>query len=344
MVHPKIMDVINFDVCTACGACVSACPAGAITMGKAAEIRDPDNLELYTHGAAPNVCEGCLTCSRICPVVDGYYEDEFANVRSFLAAKSNIAGQDGGVTSAIARSLLKQGEIDCVVGITKNEKWETELEVFTDPEDVEKAKGTKYTYDSVLSVLRDPFNQYEKIAVIGVPCQAHGARLISENVNDKIVLIIGLLCMESFHHDVMQDKIMPEIMGVNIEDVVKMDFGKGKFWAYTKDGEEHNVPIPKVAPHARNPCHHCNDYTSVFADISVGSVGTPDGWNCVLIRTDAGEKYFKMVESELEFMEDPKPGMGLIEKLAKMKHDNNSEHYREVYEKFSFECEGAPFR
>lgn len=340
MVHPKIMDVIEFDVCTACGACVSACPAGAITMGKAAEIRDPDNLELYSHGAAPNVCEGCLTCSRICPVVDGYLEDEFANVRSFLAAKSNIAGQDGGVTSAIARSLLRQGEIDCVVGITMNEKWETELVVFTNPEDVEKAKGTKYTYDSVLSMLRDPFNQYEKIAVVGVPCQAHGARLISENVNDKIVLIVGLLCMESFYHDVMTEKIIPEIMGVNIEDVKKMDFGKGKFWAYTKDGEEHNVPISKVAPHARNPCHHCNDYTSVFADISVGSVGTPDGWNCVLIRTDAGEKYFKMVESELEFMEDPKPGMGLIEKLAKMKHDNNSEHYLEVCEKFSFDDGG----
>ena len=49
-----------------------------------------------------------------------------------------------------------------------------------------------------------------------------------------------------------------------------------------------------------------------------------------------------MVESELEFMEDPKPGMGLIEKLANMKHDNNTEHYKEVYEKFSFE--GTPFR
>ncbi|NPE30081.1 4Fe-4S binding protein [Methanococcoides sp. SA1] len=341
MVNPKIMDVIKYDVCTACGACVSACPAGAITMGdKAAEIRDPDNLELYTNGAAPNVCEGCLTCSRICPVVDGYFEDEFANVRSFLAAKSNIAGQDGGVTSAIARSLLRQGEIDCVVGITRNEKWETELELFTNAEDVEKAKGTKYTYDSVLSALRDPFNQYEKIAVIGVPCQAHGARLISENVNDKIVLIVGLLCMESFYQEVMTDKIIPEIMGVKAEDVVKMDFGKGKFWAYTKDGEEHNVPIAKVAPHARNPCHHCNDYTSVFADISVGSVGTPDGWNSVLIRTDAGEKYFKMVESELEFMEDPKPGMFLIEKLTKMKHDNNSAHYLEVCEKFSFDDGG----
>ncbi len=339
MVHPKIFDVIEHDVCTACGACASVCPAGAITINKTAEIRDPDNLTLYTAGAAPNVCEGCFTCGRVCPVVDGYAEDELANVKRFFAAKSNIVGQDGGVTSALARALLKKGEIDCVVGIVRNEKWETELVLFTSADDVESAKGTKYTYDSVLSALREPFKQYERIAVIGVPCQAHGARLIEENVNDKIVLIIGLLCMESFYHETMAEEIMPNIMGVNIEDVVKMDFGKGKFWAYTKDGEEHNVPIPKVAPHARNPCHHCCDYTSMSADISVGSVGAPDGWNSVFIRTDVGEKYFSMVEDELEIMEDPKPGMGLVSKLANMKRDGNVEHYLEVCEKFSFdEC------
>ncbi|APH39111.1 F420H2 dehydrogenase subunit FpoF [Methanohalophilus halophilus] len=339
MVHPKILEVIDYDVCTACGACVSACPAGAIVMNKRAEVRDPDNLELYTKGAAPNVCEGCYTCGRICPVVDGYVEDEFANVRSFFGAKSNIEGQDGGVTTAIASKLLELGEVDCFVGITRNDNWETELEVFTDPEQIKRAKGTKYTYDSVLSALKDPFEQYDKIGVIGVPCQAHGARLISENVNDKIVVIIGLLCMESFYHDVMSEKIIKEIMELNPEDVVKFDFAKGKFWAYTKDGESHSVKIPQVGPHARNPCHHCCDYTSVSADISIGSVGAPDGWNSVMIRTDEGEKYFKMAEDELEIMEDPKPGIDLVKKLATMKHNNNSQHYLEVCEKFSFdEC------
>ncbi|MBP2031110.1 coenzyme F420-reducing hydrogenase beta subunit [Methanohalophilus levihalophilus] len=339
MVHPKIAEVIEFDVCTACGACVSSCPAGAITMGKKAEIRDPDNLELFEYGAAPNVCEGCLTCGRLCPVIDGYVEDEFANVRSFFGAKSDVEGQDGGVTAAIVRSLFNKGEIDCVASISRNEKWETEVEVFTKGDDFLRAKGTKYTYDSVLSMLSGPFKEYDRIAVVGVPCQAHGARLISENVNDKIVLNLGLLCMESFYHDTFTEKIIPEIMGLKAEDVVKFDFGKGKFWAYTKDGEEHNVKIAEVAPHARNPCHHCCDYTAVSADISLGSVGTPDGWNSVLIRTEVGEKYFNMVKDELEIMEDPKPGMDLIAKLAGMKHGNNSEHYLEVCEKFSFdEC------
>lgn len=340
MVHPKILEVIEYDVCTACGACAAACPAGAIVVNKRAEVRDPDNLELYEKGAAPNVCEGCFTCGRVCPVVDGYYWDEFANVKSFFGAKSKIAGQDGGVTSHIIKELLRKGEIDCVVGISRNEKWETELVLMTKPEEVDQTTGTKYTYDSVLQALKEPFEKYNRIAVVGVPCQVHGARLISENVNDKIVLIVGLLCMESFYHDTMTEKVIPEVMKLNLEDVVKMDFGKGKFWNYTKDGKEHSVKIAEVAHLARHPCHSCCDYTSEYADISVGSVGTPDGWNCVFIRTDVGQKYFDMVKDTLEIMENPAPpGLDLVKKLAKMKHDNNSGHYLEVCGKFSFdEC------
>lgn len=339
MAHPKILEVIEHDVCTACGACVSACPAGAIFMNKHAEIRDPDNSDYYVKGAAPNVCEGCLTCARLCPVIDGYVEDEFANVKQFFAAKSTIKGQDGGMTSMLAKALLKSGTVDCIVGIVRDDQWGTELILMTKPEDVDRTPGTKYTYDSVLSALRGPFEKYDKIGVIGVPCQAHGARLIVENTNDKIVVILGLLCMESFHHDTMTEKIIPEIMGLKLEDVVKMNFNKGKFWNYTKDGAEHSVKIADVAHYARNPCHHCCDYTAVSADISLGSVGAPEGWNSVFIRTEVGKKIFDLVKDQVEIMEDPKPGLDMVKKLALMKHDNNKKHYLEVCEKFTFdEC------
>jgi len=336
---PKIAEVIEYDICTACGACEAICPIGAVTVKKAAEIRDPNDLSLYEKGAGYLVCEGCLTCSRICPVVDGYIDNELANVRKFFAAKSkdSAGSQDGGVTSGILKTLFKQGKIDCAVGITRNEKWEPEVVLLTSAEDVERTRGTKYTSSPVVAALREAFEKYDRIAVVGVPCQAHSARLIRENVNEKIVLIIGLFCMESFHHDVMLEKIIPEIMKVKTEDVRKMEFTKGKFWVYTNDGEVHSVPIKDVAKYARNPCHHCCDYTSVFADISVGSVGSPDGWNSVFIRTEIGEKYFDMVREEMEIMEDPKPGLELVEKLIAMKRKNNAEHFKEVCKDFSFE-------
>lgn len=336
---PKIEEVIEHDVCAACGTCEAVCPIGAVTLKKAAKIRDPNNLNLYQKGAGYQVCEGCLTCSRICPVVDGFIENELANVRKFFGTKykENIGSQDGGVATGILKTLFKQGKIDCAVGIIRKKKWEPEVILLTSAEDVERTKGTKYTSYPVIVALREAFEKYEKIAVIGVPCQIHSAKLILENVNEKIVLIIGLLCMESFQREVMLEKIIPEIMKVKLEDVRKMEFTKGKFWVYTNDEEVHSVPIKDVAKYARNPCNHSCDYTLVFTDISVGSVGTPDGRNSVFIRTEIGEQYPEIVRDEMVIMEDPKPGLELVEKLIEMERKNNIKHFEQVRKEFSFE-------
>ena len=144
--------------------------------------------------------------------------------------------------------------------------------------------------------------------------------------------------MESLPCDVMLETIIPETLKVKLEDVRKMEFTKGKFWVYTNDGEVHSVPIKELAKYARTPCHYCCDYTSVFADISVGSVGAPDGWDSVFIRTEIGEKYFDMVRKDMEIMEDPKPGLEIVEKFIETKRKNNAKHFAEVCEKFSFKA------
>jgi coenzyme F420-reducing hydrogenase beta subunit len=95
----------------------------AVTVKKAAEIRDPNDLSLYKKGAGYQVCEGCLICSRVCPVVDGFIENELENVHKFFAAKfnGNIGSQDGGVASGIIEIPHKQGKIDCAVGVPRND-------------------------------------------------------------------------------------------------------------------------------------------------------------------------------------------------------------------------------
>ena len=58
---------------------------------------------------------------------------------------------------------------------------------------------------------------------------------------------------------------------------------------------------------------------------STGSVGAPDGWSTVLTRTGAGVDVFSAAVDagliETKPMDDVKPGLGLLEKLAKGKKD-----------------------
>ncbi|ATZ60850.2 MAG: Coenzyme F420 hydrogenase/dehydrogenase, beta subunit C-terminal domain [Methanosarcinales archaeon Met12] len=272
----KIREVIDAGKCTGCGGCVAVCPIDAVMVKEYAVIGDE--------------CTECDVCSMTCPVVDGFPENEFDNVLRVCAGRSDMQGQDGAVVSGILRSLLAGGHIDCAIGVGRDDVWRATPILITDAQDVAKTSGTKYTHAPVLSLVKDAMEKYEKIAIIGVPCQVHSARLLNER---KIVAIIGLFCMSSFTHGLCE---FISSLGVNVCDVHKMDFDRGKFVVYAD--EEHRVPIKDVKEYARPSCKHCRDFSAYHADISVGSVGSPEGWSTMLIRTKNGEKLLDLVELE----------------------------------------------
>lgn len=370
---PKVADVVEYNYCCSCGTCEAVCPMNAPIVR-----RDPvdvtnqkDNyrkMELRTESAYQginplkadtNPCVNCYACERVCPILDGFpTTDEFNNIRSLKAGKSRtLKGQDGAAVSQILKSLLEQGEIDCAIGVVKNDRWSTKIAVFTSPEDVVKAAGTKYTYQPVVATMRDihrayidsaetplishdgymrdeergyidpiknVLKKYKKVALVGVPCQVHAAHLFRENF-DRIELIIGLICMESFSDEIMFSEVIPKVMGVDIRDAVKMNFHKGKF-IVTTTKETKEVPIKDVASMARKGCHYCQDYTSYFADISVGSVGSDDGWSTIFVRTERGEKYLNKV-TDMDYSDKP-INMEMIKKLTDMKHKHNKWDWR----------------
>lgn len=305
-----------------------------------------------------NPCVQCYACERVCPILDGFPVDEFNNIRTMKAGKSKtLKGQDGAVVSQILKSLLEQGEIDCAAGIVRNDKWSTRIVTFTGAGEVAKAAGTKYTYQPVVATMRDihrayvdgaesplishdgvvqemqrtyveplknVMKKYKKVALVGVPCQVHGAHLFRENFG-RIELIIGLICMESFSEEILFSEVIPNKMGVDIRDVTKMNFHKGKFIVETAK-ETKEVPIKDVAPFARKGCHFCCDYTSYYADISVGSVGSDDGWSTIFVRTEKGEQYLNRVK-DMEYSDKP-INLDIIKKLSDMKHKHNKWDWR----------------
>ncbi len=303
-----IVAVFKNKRCTACAGCAAFCPTNTITVADAAKIGGD--------------CIACEVCGEVCPVLDKHpSENEYDNVQEMFVAKSGLPGQDGATVSGIAKFLMEKGAIDCVIGVQRDAEWRATPVVITKPEDVKKMSGTKYSSVPVLTVIREASRKYKKIMVVGTPCQAHAAFLLRKKLGryeKRIALIVGIFCMESFTYDVVANEIITKKMGLTPKDVNKVNITKGKFWAYASGDVVKAVPLKEVAPLARAPCHHCHDFTAYYADISCGSVGSPDGWNTVFIRTDRGKQMFDLIRDKFE--RKAELNMDLIKKLAANKH------------------------
>ncbi|MEM4649722.1 MAG: Coenzyme F420 hydrogenase/dehydrogenase, beta subunit C-terminal domain, partial [Candidatus Bathyarchaeia archaeon] len=68
------------------------------------------------------------------------------------------------------------------------------------------------------------------------------------------------------------------------------------------------------------------------ADISIGSVGTPEKWCAVLIRTEIGEKIFKKAceTGKLEYKPLDEAGLKLIAKISEKKKQREAPYIKFV--------------
>src|SRR3712207_8734893 len=76
---------------------------------------------------------------------------------------------------------------------------------------------------------------------------------------------------------------------VDLEEVGRVDVIRGKLIVQDKEGETvFEEPIRDFHGAALKGCDECADFMGHAADISVGSVGSADGYSSVLIRTEEG--------------------------------------------------------
>ncbi|MFX1388701.1 MAG: Coenzyme F420 hydrogenase/dehydrogenase, beta subunit C-terminal domain [Promethearchaeota archaeon] len=330
--------VFDSEVCCQCGWCSSICPVNAITV-------TADTLEIDDE-----TCMKCGLCFSVCPrsfsieqagktinkldknlkfseKINGYI-----NTYSASTTKDDIkkVRQDGGIVTSLLEYLLKNKMVDAIVAVKHSKDlWKPEPVIVEDVKDLYKTSGTKYANASTLSIL-DKTKKYESIAVVGVPCMMNalekGTMLPSglpffKNIKYRI----GLFCMESFPYTGVLS-LINEKFQKDFNEIKKMDISGGKFIIYLESGEDLNVPLNEVKSYARHNCHYCEDLTADYADISVGSIGSPSGWSTVITRNEKGEKLYNGVIKagliESKSLDEVKPGQPLLERIAGSKRKN----------------------
>ncbi len=332
-------EVVAKRICCLCGTCVAFCDK--IKINEREDEEEPEFVEEYD--------TVCGLCYAFCPRTflplsaierrifgeerKSAEEDVFGVYRSCYAVRSkkeDIKGQDGGAVTSLLAYALEAGMIDCaVITTTRGEgDWKPVTKVAKNYEELKEGAGTKYTiYPGVVGVKEAMEAGCENIGFVGLPCQIQGLRKVQtaeqpyEVGEEKIKLLIGLFCMENFKEDLL-DFITKNY--VKLEKVRKFDI-KGKDFLVYED-EKHSIPLDEIKKYAGEGCSVCVDYTAELADVSVGAVGSEDGWSTVFARTGKGEEIVKgAVENGYsEVKEIEKKGLGLIRRLAVSKRKSGS--------------------
>ncbi|MFX0210630.1 MAG: Coenzyme F420 hydrogenase/dehydrogenase, beta subunit C-terminal domain, partial [Candidatus Hodarchaeota archaeon] len=279
--------VIQAGICTECGACIASCPEKA--------------LEFF-NGRPKLVgrCTSCSVCYNQCPrtiTIPNDLTGEYITAWTGRTLLPAIKGQDGGIVTGLLFYLLKENMVDGVIVTVKDKEkpWMPVPKIITTPEELLESAGSVYTHCSTVPKLVEAIESgMNSIAFVGTPCNIDAVYKMQTSPVGLVrlfmrtnILKIGLFCMDTFEYDKLTHWITDE-HGVPIDSVNKMTIKKGKFHVYHGEDGELEQKIHDMDHLRSTSCHYCTDLTSEHADISVGSVGSKDGYSTILARTGIG--------------------------------------------------------
>jgi coenzyme F420-reducing hydrogenase beta subunit len=257
--------------------------------------------------------------------LSGTKDEDLGVYCDLFSAKTEVAGQDGGVVSSLLIKGFREGLFDAAIVVKRLEGYNAEAFVATNKADVLAAKRTSYLKVNTTKKLRELISQGKKhIAIVCSPCEAKAARIIQQKMGkDCQITVIGLFCFEAFNSAKLKEATQKHL-GIDIGKAEKTQVSQGKFTA-TVNGQQFSCKVKDLSGASEAACRFCGDFTSTLADISVGSVGSPIGCSTVVVRSPTGAALVKaagLVKGTVEKQE--------IARLAKYKKERAKKSFNEL--------------
>lgn len=331
-------EIIEPGICAACYGCVSFCTANELNV-----LAIKNDKPVYRD---EKKCLEDGICYLICPRtsdLDKTIESKFGSresigsiisVRSLRTTNKEIAKAacDGGLVTGLLQFMLDTRKIDGAILSRKTTMWNNEPMIATNLEDLLKCAGSSLaqsksihglgdlaTYAPILSAFKGKnLLDRSKLAVVGTPCQTLTIRkmqLLHIVPSHTVKFMIGLFCFENFLMHSDGKKFLAEKIGADIDQIERINL-KDDLKVRLKNGRVVNIDLDDLGPIVRPECLACTDFSNQVADISVGGIGSIDGYTTVVVRNDAAQKLINQAIHQ-NYIEET-DAEGIIKKIEKM--------------------------
>jgi 3,8-divinyl protochlorophyllide a 8-vinyl-reductase (ferredoxin) len=253
-------------------------------------------LEEVTHDRARNL--------------DNPDELYFGVHQEMIAARKTepIAGaQWTGIVSSIAIEMLNSGLVEGVVCVqnTKEDRFQPMPIIARTPEEILAARVNKPTLSPNLSVLEQVEQSgMKRLLVIGVGCQIQALRAVEKQLGLEKLYVLGTPCVDNVNRAGLQKFL--DTTSRSPDTVVHYEFMQDfKVHFKHEDGSTETVPFFGLKTNQLKDvfapsCMSCFDYVNSLADLVVGYMGAPFGWQWIVVRNDTGKEMLDLVKNQLE--------------------------------------------
>jgi 3,8-divinyl protochlorophyllide a 8-vinyl-reductase (ferredoxin) len=212
-----------------------------------------------------------------------------------------------GIVSTIAIEMLEQGLVEGVVCVqnTPEDRFQPMPIIARSRADILAARVNKPTLSPNLSIL-DLIAEsgLKKLLVIGVGCQIQALRAVEKELGLEQLYVLGTPCTDNVTRAGLQKFL--DTTSRSPETVVYYEFMQD-FNVHFKheDGSTELVPFfglnTKELKDVFAPsCLSCFDYVNSLADLVVGYMGAPFGWQWIVVRNDRGRGMLDLVNDAIE--------------------------------------------
>ena len=340
----KILDI--HETCTGCGACVSACAKGALTL-------EYNEEGFYYPRLNTEMCVNCRLCEKACHVIN---KPTLENIcRDFtpymLKAKDEEIvrkSSSGGIFSLMANEILKEDGI--VYGARYNFEKERLEHCNTDECSLDELRKSKYIESYLGNTFADVRKQLvanRKVLFCGTPCQIKGLLTFLEARKTSIdnLFTVRFIC-----HGVPANKFFTEYkhwkekkVGARMTSLdfrpktrgwkssnLLMKFSNGKTIdeAY-KVNYYYYYYYFQLNPLLRTCCYDCKQLHELVGDITIADfwgirmydAGNKDnkGISLALVHTEKAQNMLKLISNHCQFKELPQSAVDYIYKDAPYK-------------------------